>query len=294
MRPFAAVTVGLATHDELRAGVAALAPWHIDVQIADDVSTAAALDPALSPARSEHRVSFINPRDGWRQLIGAIYPDGLEGRTTLDCACNCGAYSFWLKELGSAGGLGFDVRERWIEQARFLATHRAEPSDGLRFAVCELGALPQLTGETFDLSVFKGIFYHLPDPIHALGLVAERTREMMIVNTSVRMGLPDGMLVAARESVVDPMSGVHGLSWFPTGPRVLAEMLESHGFAAWRCTLFATRDEVVDDLGRVELLAARSDHAFAAFDAGRARLGPQHAHNAFGEYNSSPAAADGH
>jgi tRNA (mo5U34)-methyltransferase len=290
MRPFAAVSTSLASQQDLRAGVAALAPWHLDVQITDEVSTAAALDPALDAARSEHRVSFITAREGWRQLIGAIYPDGLEGRTTLDCACNCGAYSFWLKELGSGGGLGFDVRGHWIEQARFLAAHRDAPADGLRFEVCELSALPQLTGETFDVSVFKGIFYHLPDPIHALGVVAERTRELMILNTSVRMGQPDGMLVAARESVVDPMSGVDGLSWFPTGPRVLAQMLESHGFAAWRCTLFSDRDEVVADLGRVELIAARDESAFAAFDAHRARLGPNHAHNAFSRHNSTPAA----
>jgi tRNA (mo5U34)-methyltransferase len=286
------VTTELVSHDDLRAAVASLAPWHIEVEIADGVTTAAALDPSLSPAQLEHRVSFIDPRDGWRQLVGSVYPDGLQGRSTLDCACNCGAYTFWLKELGSGGGLAFDVRERWIAQARFLAAHRDAPADGLRFEVCELGALPQLTGETFDVSVFKGIFYHLPDPIHAVGVVAERTRELMILNTSVRMGLPDGMLVAAQESVVDPMSGVHGLSWFPTGPGVLAEMLASHGFTAWRCTMFSDRDEVVGELGRVELLAARTEDTFATFDAQRSRLGPNHAFNAFSRHNSAAAAGD--
>jgi tRNA (mo5U34)-methyltransferase len=286
------MATGLVSQGDLRAAVASLAPWHINVEIADGVSTAAALDPSLSPNTIEHRVSFIDPRAGWFALLGALYPEGLQGRTTLDCACNCGAYTFWLKELGSGGGLAFDVRERWIEQARFLSAHRTAPADGLRFEVCELGALPQLTGETFDISIFKGIFYHLPDPIHALGVVAERTRELMILNTSVRMGLPDGMLVSAPESVVDPMSGAHGLSWFPTGPRVLAEMLESHGFGAWRCTMFSDHDEVVGELGRVELLAARSEQTFAAFDDRRARLGPNHAFNAFSRHNSSSPDGD--
>jgi hypothetical protein len=189
-----------------------------------------------------------------------------------------------MKELGGGGGLGFDARQHWIDQARFLRANRADSSDGLRFAVGEVGDLPKLTDQSFEISIFKGIFYHLPDPIHALALVAERTRELLVLNSSVRSDMPDGLLVAAQESVVDPMSGVHGLSWFPTGPKVLAEMLEANGLPAVRCTLWVKHDEVVHDLGRVELLAAREESTFAAFDAARSRLGPQHAHNVWSNF----------
>ena len=48
----------------------------------------------------------------------------MEGRRVLDCACNCGYFLFWSRELGAGEGLGFDAREHWIRQARFLAAHR--------------------------------------------------------------------------------------------------------------------------------------------------------------------------
>jgi tRNA (mo5U34)-methyltransferase len=272
---------------ELRREVIRLAPWHLKVQITPELSSAAFLDAELTTEQARLKVSFIDPHEPWRALVQSLYPDGLGGRTVLDCACNCGAYSFWMKELGAGAGLGFDARQRWIDQARFLLAHRSGPSDGLRFEVGELGELDRLTDDSFDISIFKGIFYHLPDPIHALGLVAGRTRELLVLNTSVRADLPDGLLVASRESVVDPMSGVHGLSWFPTGPGVIADMLESVGFPASRCTLWVKRDPVVANLGRVELLAARDESTFEAFDTARSRLGPRHAYNAWSDGRST-------
>ena len=77
------------------------------------------------------------------ERLGAIFPRGLEGRTVMDCACNCGAYLFWSKEPGAGECFGFDAREHWIAQARFLAEHRTQPSDGMRFEVCDLYDLPR-------------------------------------------------------------------------------------------------------------------------------------------------------
>jgi SAM-dependent methyltransferase len=252
----------------LREEIVRLAPWHLDVQVTDTLSTAVFLDAELTPEQSRHKVTFIDTGRGWwKSLISSIYPDGLGGRTVLDCACNCGGYSFWMRELGSDGGLGFDVRQQWIDQARFLQQHRRFPSDGLRFEVCDLYDLPSLTDESFDISIFKGIFYHLPDPIHGLKLVADRTRDLLIVNTAARNNFPDGMLVASRESVVHPMSGVHGLNWFPTGPGVISQLLESMGFSATRCSFWHTEPHGPDPtLGRLEVLGARDSSRFEHYD----------------------------
>jgi tRNA (mo5U34)-methyltransferase len=50
----------------------------------------------------------------------------------LDCACNCGAFLFWAKELGADECFGFDIRQHWIDQAEFLREHRAWPTEGMR------------------------------------------------------------------------------------------------------------------------------------------------------------------
>jgi tRNA (mo5U34)-methyltransferase len=256
----------------LREEVTRLAPWHLNVQITPQVSTDVFREVNLSPEQARWDISFMDHRDAWLAQMRRIYPDGLAGRRTLDCACNCGGYSFWMKEMGSGGGLAFDARQHWIDQARFLQTHRQWPSDGLRFEVCDLYELPNVTDEQFDVTLFKGIFYHLPDPVHGLKLAADRTRELLIVNTAARNDLEDGMLVADQEGTEHPMSGVHGLNWYPSGPRVVVAILKSMGFVATRCTFW--RRELPEhpeprNLGRLEIIGARDESVFEHFDDAR-------------------------
>ena len=185
-------------------------------------------------------------------------PDGVEGRSFLDCACNCGGYSFWTKELGADRTFGFDVREHWIRQAEFLLENREWPSEGVHFEVLDLYDLPKRELQPFDITLFKGIFYHLPDPVAGLKLAADLTREVLIVETSVRVDLPDGMLAMQEEGTVHPMSGVYGLNWVPTGPRVMARILNWTGFPETRVTSWITsRTHEGERFGRLEIVGAR-------------------------------------
>jgi SAM-dependent methyltransferase len=221
-----------------------------------------------APTGYAERISFIDHRPKWVELMNSIYPSGLEERSVLDCACNCGAYLFWMKELGAGDCLGFDVREHWINQARFLKRERTEPSDGISFEVCDLYDLPARDPGEFDISIFKGLFYHLPDPISGLKLVADRTRELLVLNTSTSAGLPDGFLQVKQESAKTEhmMSGVHGLSWRPTGPEVLASILRWLGFPATRCTMWVKQTARNPEIGRIQILAARDESTFESFD----------------------------
>ena len=91
------------------------------------------------PARTQSStgMSFQSPGQGFMRKMKRIFPNGLEGRSVMDCACNCGAYLLWCKELGAGECYGFDAREHWIRQARFLAEHRGQ-TDGVRFEVHDL------------------------------------------------------------------------------------------------------------------------------------------------------------
>src|SRR3954470_23602341 len=101
------------TARRLREAIAALGPWAIDVPVTGAVST------GQCPPRSHDPASpppiLVSPRKTWQRQISAIYPDGLGGRSLLDCGCNCGGYCFFAKELGAGRVYGFDARERWIE-----------------------------------------------------------------------------------------------------------------------------------------------------------------------------------
>jgi tRNA (mo5U34)-methyltransferase len=242
--------------DQLKGDIIRLGPWHHDVQVAEGLSTAAFLDaPTDTYSGDLSKVGFQrHSRAGWVRLMERIYPDGLEGRSLLECACNCGAYCFWAKEIGAGRCFGFDVREHWIKQARWLAEHRELPAEDVSFEQMDVYDLPKAGLEPFDIVMFKGIFYHLPDPVTALKGAADLCKELLILGTAVRTDLPDGMLAVEQEGVDPVMSGVYGLNWVPTGPKALIPILRWLGFeevrvAAW----FHTRK----GRGRIRLLASR-------------------------------------
>jgi hypothetical protein len=137
----------------------------------------------------------------------------------------------------------------------------------VEFQVCPLDELPSLALDSFDVTLFNGLLYHLPNPIGGLELAADRTRELLIVSTAARAGMPDGLLEVGYEDPEEETSGIDGLKWWPTGPRVVAAMLEWLGFPEVRCSLWRpARDPELD---RVQVVAARREGALASFDATR-------------------------
>lgn len=155
-------------------------------------------------------------------------------------------------------GTGFDVREHWINQARFVQAHRtAGPTDQLDFRIADLYDLPTLGLEPADITMFKGIFYHLPDPVTGLKHAADLTSGHLILNTSMAWGEADGYLKYGLESREQLMSGVHGLRWWPTGPMVLANILKWMGFVQTK--LVFMRQMGPPDQGRLEIHASRTE-----------------------------------
>lgn len=246
----------------LAAQVQNLAPWHMGIQVNDDLNTGMLFSEEGQIVHREKSVnegiSLLQLRDAFLKRIDQIYPDGLEGKTFLDCACNAGGYGFWLAERGLKYGLGFDVREHWINQAKWVQEHRTiAPTDMLEFVVSDLYDLPKMRLDPFDITMFKGIFYHLPDPVTGLKIAADLTREVLFLNTSTAWGEKDGYLKCAMESRELLMSGVHGMCWYPTGPEVLATMLKWLGFEETRL-MFNFQMKDAPHLGRVEIVAART------------------------------------
>src|SRR4051812_20812391 len=100
--------------DELIDKARALAPWHLAVDITPDLNTRALADAPYP--KSFGRVRTIDVADRFKETLTRLYPTGLNGRSVLDCGCNCGGYLFWARDLGAGACLGVDVREHWIAQ----------------------------------------------------------------------------------------------------------------------------------------------------------------------------------
>jgi tRNA (mo5U34)-methyltransferase len=238
-----------------------LGPWHLNVQVTPELSTSVfqEAEPGTYP-ESMGKVAFVDPYASFIKQMKQVYPEGLEGKRFLDCACNCGGYSFWAKELGAQECFGFDVRQHWIDQAHFLMKNRSYPNDNMRFEVRDLYDLPHLNLEPFDITMFKGIFYHLPDPVSGLKIAADLTKELLYLDTATFNDYPEDALVCAFESTEDLMSGVHHLSWFPAGPKVLKDILRWAGFQEF-CLLYwrKKRRGKPAKKGRLALMASRQE-----------------------------------
>ena len=247
--------------ESIRSEILRLGPWHHDVEIAPGVRTGEPAPPGLYPAELGKPEVFA-PADHFRWLIPDLFEGGFAGRSFLDCGCNGGGYLYAAKAHGAGRVFGFDVRDHWIEQARFLGRHL--PSDGVETAVCDLADLREMQRDPFDVTLFNGLLYHLPDPVAGLRIAADLTRELIVVNTAI-LPREEDALVLAPESKVQVMSGVHGLAWLPTNEKVVAAMLAWCGFPHWRISFEIPG--YVEGWRRVEILAARDESVFAHWDS---------------------------
>ena len=235
-----------------------MGPWHHDIHLFDDFTTGRVFSRDGTLTRNDNEgVSLISPRSRYLSRLDTIFPEGMSGKSFLDCACNGGGYCFWTRERDLARGVGFDVREHWIRQAKFVQEHRnVFPTDRLEFHVLDLYDVPKRDFEPFDMTYFSGIFYHLPDPVTGLKIAADLTTDVLILNTAMMLDLnrPRG-LTMARESREKVMSGVHELSWFPNGKETLRDILLWMGFKDQKVTMFNERKGNLRS--RIEIVAAR-------------------------------------
>jgi SAM-dependent methyltransferase len=243
---------------ELTAQIEEMRPWHHDIELFDEFSTGKVFSPdgKLTGAENDG-VSLISPRKAFLKRLGRLYPDGMAGKSFLDCACNGGGYCFWAREKGIQRAVGFDVREHWIAQAKFVQQYRtAHPTDRIKFHVMDLYDVPDLELPSFDMTFFSGLFYHLPDPVAGLKIAADLTTDVLVLNTAM-MSDPDNPrgLTMAKESRTKVMSGVHELAWFPNGKETLRDILLWMEFKDLKVTML---NEPQGKLrGRIEVIAGR-------------------------------------
>lgn len=245
-----------------------LAPWHFDIEVLSGVRTISFNRDIYGDVDHE-KVGVIDPNE-MRGLLQKCLPGGgIAGRTFLDVACNGGGYCFVAHELGAIACHGFDIREHWIRQAEFIKSIKYPATDRITFTIADVC---QFTHDRqYDVTLFKGIFYHLPDPVTVLNKLCQITARAIIVDTASRSDIPGECMAPWSESKTHVMSGINGLAWFPGGPEVIKPILAWSGFPHMRVVQHKKGDATERFRGRFRIIATRAAEDLSAYDASAAQ-----------------------
>jgi tRNA (mo5U34)-methyltransferase len=164
-------------------------------------------------------------------------PADLTGKTVLDVGAWDGFFSFEAERRGAERVVAIDPNawrapvepdNPWSGQEGFKLARRVLGSnvEDVDMSLEELS--PERIGR-FDIVLFLGVFYHLPDPLPILERVASVTAERLIVETQA------DLLWLRRPAMAyypgSELSHDESNWWAPNLP-LLRALLRSHGFPA--------------------------------------------------------------
>jgi ubiquinone/menaquinone biosynthesis C-methylase UbiE len=163
------------TQAEIAQGIERLAPWFYRFDLPHGLHT--------EPAIPAHVVPIHETR--LRMAMAAVdrhFGGRLASAECLDIGSHEGFYSVALAPRVKSV-LGVEPRAESRERARFIADAMGVANVEFRDGVVE--TLGRDLARQFDLTMFLGVLYHVPDPILCLRNVAEVTREMCVIETQV-------------------------------------------------------------------------------------------------------------
>ncbi|TCL09048.1 methyltransferase family protein [Shimia isoporae] len=206
--------------------IEALAPWHHTIELGGGIST-------QSAKSSANGILQYDPSKLFFSVIDKIFPDGLAGRSFLDCGCNAGGVALAAHERGAGRIYGFDARSNWIEQASLVLRHKTNAPQNILLEHASLSELETHDAE-YDVTWFGNLFQHLATPVEGLKFAADRTREVLVLTTACAAydarepESPNIELVVEKSS--HPLSGIDGFGSLPSGPEVIEGILSWLGF----------------------------------------------------------------
>lgn len=241
-------------NEELIKQMDALKPWHQIAQITPDLST------EIYDGQYEGRKMVSHKSTG--QFINNIYKENMINKTMLDCGCNAGSHLFESAKIGIKSGMGFDVRELWINQANWLKNNiTIHKTSHLEFRTMNIYDIPKNDIGKFNITMCSGLLYHVEDPFLSLKIISDVTDELLILNTMYEaehnQDTQKDCLYFKSESITHPLSGVNGVSWVPSGEKVIIEMLKPLGFVEFKLMFKRIIGETRINYGRLSVAASK-------------------------------------
>ena len=179
--------------DRVKREILELGPWFHNIHLPGGLQTA-----------PEHPIGDF-PACKWVQIAPRI-PEDLTGWSVLDIGCNAGFYAFQTA-LRGAEVKGIDSNPQYLSQAKW-AGEQLKINKPIQFERMQIYDLAK-TGESYDLVLFMGVFYHLRYPLLALDIVSRLAKRLMIFQALMLPGeeavpiQPDYDL-NEREQLLDP------------------------------------------------------------------------------------------
>jgi tRNA (mo5U34)-methyltransferase len=174
--------------------------------------------------------------DSKRKLGWIKLPTDLRGKTVLDVGAWDGFFSFEAERRGAARVVAVDPAcwrdppwgpNGWGTQSGFNLARRVLRSSVEDVDIDLLEIAPEAIG-MFDVVLFLGVLYHLPDPWPYLERVASVARERLIVETHadfIDLRRPAVAYYPGDEIDGDPSN------WWGPNPAMLRAKLRELGFA---------------------------------------------------------------
>jgi tRNA (mo5U34)-methyltransferase len=163
------------TPQQAREKIDQLNPWFYEFDLGELGRTTSELPPDVLPIHTT-RLEMVN------RFVGQHFAGRIGQIRCLDLGCHEGFYSVSMARAGMRSVRGVDVRESSLEKARFIA--EALQLTNVSFGQGNLENL-DLQGQTFELTLFLGVLYHLENPMLCLRNIAKATGEVCIVETQV-------------------------------------------------------------------------------------------------------------
>jgi tRNA (mo5U34)-methyltransferase len=151
--------------------------WHYSFRFGDHYVNADARSSRGIHSRQYRRHAHLFP------ALLSVCGGSLEGKTVLDVACNCGFWSIQARLAGAKSVLGVEASEKNVEQARFI--RELTGLDGLEFEVGNAYDISKDRYGEFDVVLYFGLLYHLEHPVLALERLADVTREVALVDSTI-------------------------------------------------------------------------------------------------------------
>ncbi len=149
--------------------------WMYEFDLGDGIKTPLLLEELRSVHQT--RENMILP------VIDEFFPTGLAGKRCLDVACNEGYFSHLLYRRGAVVK-GIDVRETNIERARKVQSILGYDLTRLVFQTEDFFDNRD-AADTYDLTLFLGLLYHIENPMGALRLLHKITKTLCIIETQL-------------------------------------------------------------------------------------------------------------
>jgi tRNA (mo5U34)-methyltransferase len=216
--------------DALARQIRTLAPWFHNLHLPGGRQTA-----------PDHPLGDF-PAFKWEQIAPA-FPADMRGLEVLDIGCNAGFYSIALAQRG-ARVLGIDVDLHYLEQAEWARERFGLSAERVAFERMQVYELARVQRQ-FDVVLFLGVLYHLRYPLLALDIVAEKVRDLLVLQSLTMPGeeatlAPDDLALSERDLMTEPgwpkMAFIERrlegdpTNWWAPNRACLEAMLRSAGF----------------------------------------------------------------